>query len=121
MITQLFHQASVDLEGLEELIENSSLSSQNQLVDTEDFIYELGDAALSWRSAAYFRRFPRKHTDTWRSPEPHACWFPGASGILLQIPSASAIVIKSTPFSNFLLTTVIKETIIGDAGNNEIS
>ena len=41
MITQLFHQASVDLEGLEELIENSSLSSQNQLVDTEDFIYEL--------------------------------------------------------------------------------
>lgn len=41
MITQLFHQASVDLEGLEELIENSSLSSQNQLMDTETFIREL--------------------------------------------------------------------------------
>lgn len=41
MITQLFQQASVDLEGLEELIENSSLTSQTQLVDTEDFIREL--------------------------------------------------------------------------------
>lgn len=41
MITQLFHQASVDLEGLDELIENSSLSSQNQLMDTETFIREL--------------------------------------------------------------------------------
>ena len=41
MITQLFQQASVDLEGLEELIENSSLTSQTQLVDTEDFIRDL--------------------------------------------------------------------------------
>lgn len=41
MITQLFHQASVDLEGLDELIENSSLTSQNQLVDTGEFIREL--------------------------------------------------------------------------------
>ena len=41
MITQLFHQASVDLEGLEELIENSSLTSQSQLVDTDEFIREL--------------------------------------------------------------------------------
>ena len=41
MITQLFQQAAVDLEGLEELIENSSLTSQTQLVDTEDFIREL--------------------------------------------------------------------------------
>lgn len=41
MITQLFQQAAVDLEGLEELIENSSLTSQTQLVDTEDFIRDL--------------------------------------------------------------------------------
>ena len=41
MITQLFQQAAVDLEGLEELIENSSLTSQTQLVDTEDFIRNL--------------------------------------------------------------------------------
>lgn len=41
MITQLFQQAHVDLEGLDELIENSSLSSQNQLVDTETFVREL--------------------------------------------------------------------------------
>ena len=41
IITQLFQQAAVDLEGLEELIENSSLTSQTQLVDTEDFIREL--------------------------------------------------------------------------------
>ena len=41
MITQLFQQAAVDLEGLEELIENSSLTSQSQLMDTEDFIREL--------------------------------------------------------------------------------
>lgn len=41
MITQLFHQATVDLEGLDELIENSSLTSQNQLVDTADFVREL--------------------------------------------------------------------------------
>ncbi len=32
MITQLFKQAHVDLEGLDELIENSSLSTQNQLI-----------------------------------------------------------------------------------------
>ena len=41
MITQLFHQAAVDLEGLDELIENSSITSQNQLIDTESFIREL--------------------------------------------------------------------------------
>ncbi len=41
MITQLFQQAHVDLEGLDELIENSSLSSQNQLMDTETFVREL--------------------------------------------------------------------------------
>lgn len=45
MITQLFQQAAVDLEGLEELIENSSLTSQTQLVDTEDFVREL----TTWR------------------------------------------------------------------------
>jgi hypothetical protein len=41
MITQLFHQASVDLEGLDELIENSTLTNQTQLIDTEEFIHEL--------------------------------------------------------------------------------
>lgn len=41
MITQLFHQASVDLEGLEELIENSALTNQNLLIDTEEFVHEL--------------------------------------------------------------------------------
>lgn len=41
MITQLFHQALVDLEGLDELIENSSITSQNQLIDTDGFIREL--------------------------------------------------------------------------------
>lgn len=41
MITQLFHQASVDLEGLEELIENSSLSKQDSLIDTTEFLSEL--------------------------------------------------------------------------------
>ncbi len=41
MITQLFQQAHVDLEGLDELIENSSLSTQNQLMDTETFVREL--------------------------------------------------------------------------------
>lgn len=41
MITQLFHQASVNLEGLEELIENSTLISQNLLIDTEEFIKDL--------------------------------------------------------------------------------
>lgn len=41
MITQLFHQASVDLEGLEELIESSTLTTQNLLIDTEEFIQEL--------------------------------------------------------------------------------
>lgn len=41
MITQLFHQASVDLEGLEELIENSSLTNQNLLIDTDEFVHEL--------------------------------------------------------------------------------
>ncbi len=41
MITQLFHQASVDLEGLEELLESSSLTDQNILIDTDEFIREL--------------------------------------------------------------------------------
>lgn len=41
MITQLFHQASVDLEGLEELMENSTLTSQNLLIDTDEFVREL--------------------------------------------------------------------------------
>lgn len=41
MITQLFHQASVDLEGLDELLENSTLTSQNRLLDTDEFIREL--------------------------------------------------------------------------------
>ena len=34
MITQLFHQASVDLEGLAELIETSTLTNQPPLIDT---------------------------------------------------------------------------------------
>ena len=34
MITQLFHQASVDLEGLEELMENSAASDHSRLIDT---------------------------------------------------------------------------------------
>lgn len=41
MITQLFHQASVDLEGLEELIETSSLTTQGLLIDTAEFLAEL--------------------------------------------------------------------------------
>jgi len=41
MITQLFHQATVDLEGLEELIENTALSSQGSLIDTSEFLTEL--------------------------------------------------------------------------------
>lgn len=41
MITQLFHQASVDLEGLEELIENSTMTTQNLLIDTGEFVREL--------------------------------------------------------------------------------
>lgn len=41
MITQLFHQASVDLEGLEELIENTALSSQGSLIETAEFLAEL--------------------------------------------------------------------------------
>lgn len=41
MITQLFHQASVDLEGLEELMENSTLTPQSQLIDTDEFVQEL--------------------------------------------------------------------------------
>lgn len=41
MITQLFYQASVDLEGLEELMENSTLTTQNLLIDTEEFVQEL--------------------------------------------------------------------------------
>lgn len=41
MITQLFHQASVDLEGLEELIENTALSAQGSLIDTGEFLAEL--------------------------------------------------------------------------------
>ena len=41
MITQLFHQASVDLEGLEELIESSTLTNQSLLIDTDEFIHEL--------------------------------------------------------------------------------
>lgn len=41
MITQLFHQASVDLEGLEELMENSAASDHSRLIDTAEFIQEL--------------------------------------------------------------------------------
>lgn len=41
MITQLFHQASVDLEGLEELLETSGLASQSTLIDTREFLEEL--------------------------------------------------------------------------------
>lgn len=41
MITQLFHQASVDLEGLDEMVENSRLTSQGVLIDTDEFIREL--------------------------------------------------------------------------------
>lgn len=41
MITQLFHQASVDLEGLEELIETSGLASQSTLIDTREFLEDL--------------------------------------------------------------------------------
>jgi len=41
MITQLFHQACVDLEGLDELIENSTLANQSLLIDTNEFISEL--------------------------------------------------------------------------------
>ena len=41
MITQLFQQASVDLEGLEELIENTALSAQGSLIDTGEFLAEL--------------------------------------------------------------------------------
>lgn len=41
MITQLFHQASVDLEGLEELLETSGLASQSTLIDTRGFLEEL--------------------------------------------------------------------------------
>ena len=41
MITQLFHQASVDLEGLEELIENTALSTQGTLIETSEFLAEL--------------------------------------------------------------------------------
>ena len=37
MIAQLFHQASVDLEGLEELIENTALSSQGSLIEPPNF------------------------------------------------------------------------------------
>lgn len=41
MITQLFQQASVDLEGLEELIENTALSAQGSLIETAEFLAEL--------------------------------------------------------------------------------
>ncbi len=41
MITQLFHQASVDLEGLDELIATSSLGKQGNLIDTISFLEEL--------------------------------------------------------------------------------
>ena len=41
MITQLFHQASVDLEGLDELIATSSLGKQGNLSDTISFLEEL--------------------------------------------------------------------------------
>lgn len=41
MIAQLFHQASVDLEGLEELIETSGLASQSTLIDTREFLEEM--------------------------------------------------------------------------------
>ena len=41
MITQLFHQASVNLEGLEELMENSAASDHSRLIDTAEFIQEL--------------------------------------------------------------------------------
>jgi len=40
MITQLFHQASVDLEGLEELIENSALNTQGSLIDRKSLDVE---------------------------------------------------------------------------------
>ena len=48
MITQLFHQASVDLEGLEELMENSTLTSQNLLIDTDEFV-QIGRASCRER------------------------------------------------------------------------
>lgn len=41
MITQLFHQAAVDLEGLDELIATSSISKQGALIDTTAFLEEL--------------------------------------------------------------------------------
>ena len=41
MITQLFHQAAVDLEGLDELIATSSISKQGALIDTIAFLEEL--------------------------------------------------------------------------------
>lgn len=43
MITQLFSQAQVTLEGLDELIENSSIGKQNALMDTVEFLAELVD------------------------------------------------------------------------------
>lgn len=43
MITQLFSQAQVTLEGLDELIENSSIGKQNALMDTTEFLTELVD------------------------------------------------------------------------------
>ena len=62
MITQLFHQASVDLEGLEELMENSTLTSQNLLIDTDEFVRELtGGRELTARGYLFtpneFNRF----------------------------------------------------------------
>lgn len=47
MITQLFHQASVDLEGLEELIETSGLASQSTLIDTREFLEDLTAGQVS--------------------------------------------------------------------------
>lgn len=48
MITQLFSQAQVTLEGLDELIENSGIGKQNALIDTSEFLAELvGDRPLT--------------------------------------------------------------------------
>lgn len=41
MISQLFGQAGVDLEGLDELIENASIGKQQNLIDTVTFLTEL--------------------------------------------------------------------------------
>ena len=41
MIAQLFQQASVDLDGLDALIESSSLKATGRLIDTDEFVSEL--------------------------------------------------------------------------------